>query len=271
MRPVSHFLSDLSWDQYKERLEEGAIVLVPVGALEQHGHHMALGTDTIEVTEVCRKVAEQLDVVITPSIPFGYKSQTRSSAGNHWPGNIALGGDTLVSVVRDVLVALRNHGAERIAVIDAHYENGWFLIEACDLATQMTPEAEGTVVSMLCWNAISEEGWERIYADSGPLDLSLAHAGVLETSAMLEIAPHLVDMEKQPQHDFVEFPPYDVFPPDPNAVPPTGVLSSAENSSSELGALIMSDMSGNLARHLAAAFGVEAPRTSTAADRDGDG
>jgi creatinine amidohydrolase len=265
LRPVSHFLSDLSWDQYKERIEGGSIVLVPVGALEQHGHHMALGTDTIEVNEVCRRVSEQLDVVITPSIPFGYKSQTRSSAGNHWPGNIALDGSTLVALVKDVLVALRNHGAERIAVIDSHYENGWFLIEACDLATRSTPQAQGTIVSMLCWNAISKEGWERIYEDSGPMDLSLAHAGVLETSAMLEIAPDLVDMARQPQHDFVEFPPYDVFPPNPNAVPPTGVLSSAENSSSELGAVIMGDMSENLAQQLAAAFGLKASQASKSA------
>ncbi|MQA92525.1 MAG: hypothetical protein GEU90_20275 [Gemmatimonas sp.] len=257
MRPVSHFTSDLSWDQYEERLKGGAIVLVPVGAHESHGHHMAMGTDTIEVIDCCRRVSEQLDVVITPSIPFGYKSQTRSSAGNHWPGNIALGGDTLTSVVKDVLVALRNHSAERIAVIDSHYENGWFLIEACELATAATPDAKGTIVSMLCWNAISEECWERIYEVSGPMDLSLAHAGVLETSAMLRIAPDVVDMERQPKHDYVEFPPYDVFPPDPTVVPPTGVLSSPENSSGELGELIMEDMSRNLARHLAAAFGVD--------------
>ena len=44
----SVMMSDLSWPEYKRRLEEeDAIILLPVGAVEQHGYHLPLGTDWI--------------------------------------------------------------------------------------------------------------------------------------------------------------------------------------------------------------------------------
>src|SRR5262245_15753561 len=130
----SDFIADLTWDVYERRLQGGALVLVPVGANEQHGHHMSLGTDTVEVIAACREAAKHADVLIAPAIPFGYTSQLRSSGGNLWPGNISLDGVTLMNVVQDVLRSLVRHGATKIAVIDAHFENGWFLVEACEQA-----------------------------------------------------------------------------------------------------------------------------------------
>ena len=49
----SVMMSDLSWPEYKRRLEEeDAIILLPVGAVEQHGYHLPLGTDWIMATEM---------------------------------------------------------------------------------------------------------------------------------------------------------------------------------------------------------------------------
>jgi creatinine amidohydrolase len=257
---LNNFTSDMSWDVYAQRIQDGAVVLVPVGAHEQHGHHMSLGTDNVEVTEVCRRVSTHIDAVVTPTIPFGYKSQPRSAAGNHWPGNIALSGGTLVSVVRDVLVAIGHHGASRIAVIDAHYENGWFLVEACDLAAQELErgDKQAQIVRMLCWDAIPEKDWSRVYEVSGPMDLSLAHAGVLEAAAMMHIAPECVDLSREPEETYpTGFDPYDVYPADPKAVPASGALSSPKNSTADLGKFIVETMSWHVARLLSEAFGCD--------------
>lgn len=251
----SNLVSEISWDAYERRVRAGAMVLVPVGANEQHGHHMSLGTDTVEVLAACKEAARHVDALIAPAIPFGYISQTRSAGGNHWPGNIALEGDTLVAVVRDVLRALIQHGVEKIAVIDAHYENGWFLIQACE---QVSREIRGTsvrIVRLMCWDAVSPATWAELQKVTGPLDLSLAHAGVLETATMLHAAPAQVAMELVADDKYIQFPPYDIFPQDPNSVPQIGPLSSPRGSTPELGRLILEDMGSGMARLLSEAFG----------------
>jgi creatinine amidohydrolase len=252
----SDFIADLSWPVYEKRLAAGAIVLVPVGANEQHGYHLPLGTDTAEVRAACLEAAKHLDVLIAPIIPFGYASQTRSAAGNHWPGNISLQSETLVGVVSDVLRSLLRHGATRIAVIDAHYENGWYLLDACEKVSAeiRATGSKARIVKMMCWDAISKGTWDAVNKVTGEVDLSYAHAGVLETAAMLHAAPDHVDMVKIVDHDFVTFPPYDIFPQDPTGLPCTGCLSSPRGSTPELGRRIIEDMGQGMARLLSTAF-----------------
>jgi creatinine amidohydrolase/Fe(II)-dependent formamide hydrolase-like protein len=172
---------------------------------------------------------------------------------------LALEGDTLVRVVRDLLFGFAGHAAKRVAVIDAHYENGWFLLEACDQVGRELArrKSEMRILRMLCWDAIPKADWQRIYEVSGPIDLSLAHAGVLEASPMLYLAPETVDLSRDKETDFREFPLYDMYPPDPADVPPSGTLSSPQNSTAELGQLIIETMSEHLAGLLAEAFGME--------------
>ena len=129
------FMSEMSWIQYRERVAtEGAVVLLPVGALEQHGPHLPLGTDAILATEMARRAAERLDGVVAPPLTYGYKSQPRTGGGNHFCGTTSLDGGTLAATVHDLIREFARHGARRIAVIDGHYENQMFLTEGIDLA-----------------------------------------------------------------------------------------------------------------------------------------
>ena len=83
----SVMMSDLSWPEYKRRLEEeDAIILLPVGAVEQHGYHLPLGTDWIMATEMSRRAAERVGGGVAPPVMYAYKSQIRSGGGNY-PGN----------------------------------------------------------------------------------------------------------------------------------------------------------------------------------------
>ena len=129
------FMAEMSWMEYRERVvTEGAVVLVPAGALEQHGPHLPLGTDAILATEMSRRVAERVDAVVAPALTYGYKSQPRTGGGNHFCGTTSLDGETLSSTVRDLIREFARHGARRIAFIDGHYENQMFLTEGIDLA-----------------------------------------------------------------------------------------------------------------------------------------
>jgi len=234
----SVFMADLTWVEYQRRLrEEDAIVLLPVGAVEQHGWHLPLGCDYMLAGEMCRRIAERVGGVVAPPLSYGYKSQIRTGGGNHYCGTTSLDGQTLSTVVRDVVKEIARHGAKKIAVIDGHYENEWFLTEGLHLATRELQAADISdvkVLKMRYCERIDPATLDEVFPDGFP-GLDLEHAAVLETSLMLYLFPHLVHMDKLPDDGPAEFPPYDLYPPNPDWVPPSGALSVAQGSSAEIG------------------------------------
>ena len=120
---MSVMMSDLSWDEYQRRIEdEGAVVLLPVGAVEQHGYHLPLGTDWMMATYMARRAAENIGGVVAAPITYGYRSQIRTGGGPHQGGTTNLDGMTLINLVKDVLKELARHGARKIAVIDGEID-----------------------------------------------------------------------------------------------------------------------------------------------------
>lgn len=47
-------MTDLNWTQVKRAAEENAVVLMPLGVIEEHGPHLCLGTDIYTAHEYCR-------------------------------------------------------------------------------------------------------------------------------------------------------------------------------------------------------------------------
>jgi creatinine amidohydrolase len=234
----SVFMADLTWVEYQRRIEEAdAIVLLPVGAVEQHGWHLPLGCDFMLANEMCRRIALEVGGVVAPPVSYGYKSQIRTGGGNHYCGTTSLDGQNLSMMVRDVVKEFARHGAKKIAVIDGHYENEWFLTEGLHLATREL-RADGVddvkILKMRYCERIKQETLEEFFPNGFP-GLDLEHAAVLETSLMLYLFPDLVHMDKLPDDVPAEFPPYDLYPPNPDWVPPSGALSVAEGSSAEIG------------------------------------
>jgi len=241
----SVMMSDLSWDEYQRRLkEQDAIVLLPVGAVEQHGYHLPLGTDWMMATYMARRAAENVGGVVAAPISYGYRSQIRTGGGPHRCGTTNLDGSTLINLVKDVLKELARHGARKIAVIDGHFENRFYLDEACHLAVRELEYAgiQGAkILKMLYAERIKPETLETVYAGKPYPGLDLEHGGILETAMMLYCHPEHVDMSKIPDEELPKFPPYDLFPVDPDWVPPSGCLSSGKESTVEMGKLLVEE------------------------------
>jgi creatinine amidohydrolase len=237
-------MSELSWLEYQRRLEAGAIVLLPVGAVEQHGTHMPLGTDWMLATYMARRAAENVDGVVAAPIAYGYRSQIRTGGGPHRCGTTNLDGQTIIALVKDVLKELARHGARKIAVVDGHYENRFYLDEACFLAMRELEYAgirDVRILKMIYAERIKPETIEKIYAGRTFPGLDLEHAGVLETAMMLYCYPELIDMDAIVDEPQAEFPPYDVFPVKPEWVPSTGSLSSPRGATSEMGKILVEE------------------------------
>lgn len=264
---ASGLMSQLTWVEFRQRIDAGAVVIVPVGALEQHGPHLPLGTDAMLAAEVARRAAERIGAIVAPVVSYGYKSQPRSGGGNHFPGTVSLDGDTLVRTVRDILKELARHGARKLAVIDGHYENGMFLTEAVDLALRdlrYDGVTDVKVVKMIYAEEIKPATLARIFPRGYP-GLALEHAATLETSMMLYLFPDLVRRDKIPDHPAPQFPPYDVYPTNVDWVPPTGVLSPAGTATAEFGKLLIDEFVDLVASVLEREFRPSARATSQAA------
>lgn len=108
-------LVHMTWKQAEEARDRGAVVLIPVGTLEQNGSVCPLGTDTLAAEEIARRVAEKTDSVMAPIIAYGYSPQFR-----HFPGTVSLSPDTLRSMVYDVCVNMIENGFTRLFVVNCH-------------------------------------------------------------------------------------------------------------------------------------------------------
>jgi creatinine amidohydrolase len=167
-----------------------AIAVMPVAATEQHGPHMAVGTDTLLVTTVAERAAQAaadtVPVVITPTLPFG-------SSHHHYAfgGTLSLTSEIFFGVVRDVLVGLIRDGFSKLAVLNGHGGNK-DLIGAASQDLVNRQEEVATIASCNYWDLARPA---LVAADLLPAERIPGHAGHFETSAILALRPDWVDEE----------------------------------------------------------------------------
>lgn len=253
---AAHLVAEIPWTQYVRRVAAGAPVIVPVGAVEQHGPHLPLGVDHLLAAAVSAGVAQELirrgrDCLVAPVLAYGYKSQPRMGGGQRFPGTTSLDAATLIGQVRDILRELVRHGCRRVVVLNGHYENQLFTCEGIDLARREAPEL--TALRLEYWDFTPAATLARIFPQGFP-GYALEHAAVLETSLMLHYHPGLVDVAAIPDQPAAVFPPWDVFPQPDGLVPSAGVLSPAHAAQAAFGALLARDYATTIADAVAGAF-----------------
>jgi len=250
MNPV--WMNQLSWIDYEARIQrDQPPVFLPVGALEQHGPHLPLGTDGLLSAAVSFDTASLVGGLVAPTLSYGYKSQPKCGGGQHFCGTTSVDAATLIASVRDAVREFARHGLSKLVVVNGHYENQWFLIEGIDLGLRdLGPGAKLQVMRLEYWDFLTEATLAHVFPKGFP-GFALEHAAVIETSLMLHYHPNLVRTDLIGDDPTADFPPYDIYPTKKNWVPLSGVLTSAKGSTVEKGAL----MAQQLAQRMAAAVG----------------
>lgn len=181
-------LENTAWD-FKSAKPE--LALLPLACLEPHGAHLPVGTDAIIVSAIAHGVAEQLSVAtyLLPTWPLG-------TSGPHLgqPGAVSLEHDTLWAVVRDVVGGLHIQTIHHVAVINNHGSPmttttvplGNAIVKTA--VRQLNYETPGLKVIWVQPLAAARQALFEIFDSSGD-DL---HAGEIETSLMMHLAPDLV-------------------------------------------------------------------------------
>jgi creatinine amidohydrolase len=158
-----------------ERLTD-AVALWPVGAIEPHGPHAPLGTDTLISVGMCERAAARLDnAVVLPALPFGV---TRYGAA--FAGAIGISEATLHAIVLDVAAAIEQQGFRRLVIVNNHFEP----------EQVATLRAAAEEAGALYLDLVRRRNAERL---TDEFRRGSCHAGRYETSLVLADAPQLVD------------------------------------------------------------------------------
>jgi creatinine amidohydrolase len=171
-------LDELTSPQLAALRERRPVALWPVGAVEPHGPHAPLGTDTLISVGICERAAQRLgDAVVLPPLPFGV---TRYGAA--FAGALGITEATLRAVVLDVAAAVAAQGFRRLAIVNNHFEPE-------QVATlRVAAQEAGALYLDLVRRANAERLTDEFRRGS-------AHAGRYETSLVLADAAQLVDRE----------------------------------------------------------------------------
>ena len=229
---------DLTWEEFRDQAAS-SVVLLPLGAVEQHGPHLPLDTDTVIPTALCLALAERLPAIVAPSFAYGYKSQPNTGGGISFPGTTSFDGATFTACVRDIVRDLIRQRVSRIALLNGNFENTYFAIEGIDLALRDAgPQSGAKVLHVNWWEQLTAADLHEVFDGAFP-GWEAEHAGVVETSLMLHLDPGRVEHERIPAPNPMALPTYTTLPEPMGLVPASGVLASAHGSSTEIGASLV--------------------------------
>lgn len=181
--------ADLTFEEVEQLVDRVNAVMIPVGAVEQHGAHLPMSVDTVIANAVSEAVSAETGVPVTPPLSFGVSASHGSFAGM-----ITIRPETMISYVTDVLESLYASGVRQFVTISGHiWNNG-----ALDVATEKLRVKYDDVRVRAIGYVTMYPGPEvdgHVHHGRG-----LMHANYFETSVMLHLRPDLVHMDRASSH-----------------------------------------------------------------------
>jgi creatinine amidohydrolase len=178
-------LTDLSWPAV-QRLSKDTPVVFPVAALEQHGGHLPLFTDSLLLGEIVRRVAEGLSdrVLFAPLLWLG-----NSDHHLDFPGTLSAAPRAYLDVLSGLLENFIQHGFRRLVFVNGHGGNDVPGRQAIfEVRQRHRPRADLLLLFATYWQ-LGGRPWEK---EPRLHQRQMGHACEWETSMMLRLAPHLV-------------------------------------------------------------------------------
>ena len=183
MEPVR--LEELAWPEIAELRElNGGLLLLPLGATEQHGPHLPVAMDTLLAERVCEEVSAKTGVPVLSALRYTV-SQGHTAK---WPGTFSLRHSTFLAVLRDIAEWACATGWKRMLLVNSHFGNDAPARVAVD---QLRLAFEGRFhVGLKHVFQLTPRIWQTYTDDAADL-----HANRAETSLMLHLRPELVNFE----------------------------------------------------------------------------
>jgi len=175
---------EMTWMEIENYLEQVDTVILPCGAIEQHGPHLPVDIDFFDARYLARKVAEGCSdpkPLVLPPIPYGVSYHHEG-----FKGTISVTNNALSAFVYDIGMSLARNGVKKIVILNGHGDNAPTL----SYAAQMINRDAKIFVRVDTGDTSDVDLYD---LTDTPNDI---HAGEIETSTALALRPELVDMQK---------------------------------------------------------------------------
>jgi creatinine amidohydrolase len=163
----------MSEQDFKAELKKTKRAIIPVGSLEQHGNHLPVSTDSLIAEYIARVAADEVGAFVLPVISYGVSFEHKPMF------NVSLRNSTLSTMICDACISLAENGIKKIIILNGHHGNmGALQYIAQELYDKLPKDVQ--VHTIHYWHLMKSE---------------FDHAGEVETSLVLAIAPELVRMD----------------------------------------------------------------------------
>ena len=167
------YWGDYTTVELKEFVQQDPVVLLPVGAYEQHGPHLALYTDMVIAERLCQAIVEK------SSVPCAMRHET------------------MAAFIYDILDGLGRSGIRRVLAVNSHGGN---MVAVNEALTKAAQKYHGTFALLTYWHLIKDIVQEHRKSGFG----GISHAGEMETALQLYLAPENVRKDKIPKENNVK-------------------------------------------------------------------
>ncbi|MBW1646092.1 MAG: creatininase family protein [Deltaproteobacteria bacterium] len=188
-------ITEMTMPEFAALRQRTQTVFLPFGSTEEHGRHLPLDTDTIQVYEVVKRVAARRPVFVAPPLHYGV---CRSTADH--PGTIGISSPTLKMLVNDLGRSLYGQGLRNFVLISGHAGKTHMnaLLEAGE---ELLTAFDDVRVAVICEYELAREVCRERVATADD-----SHAGEIETSRLEYLYPALV--KGRSPEEYPDFPRY---------------------------------------------------------------
>ncbi len=178
---AKHELKNLTWVEFRDRMAERPVILLPLASQEEQGPHAPMG-DFMLTERVAALAAERAGAIAAPTLPFGYAEFFRAI-----PGGIQLRAETFTRVLEDMVGAFLDHGLERVLILNGHTTNASLI----DQVTRRIRRERGVAVASInIWQILPPSEWTRLHGANAAA--ARGHGGDPLTSIGLHLFPDLM-------------------------------------------------------------------------------
>ena len=182
------YMMDRPWVDFDELRGKTDLVILPSGAVEVYGEHLPVGTDSIVVTAIAKRVGEQLGAPVLPTLPVGF-----SRSLDDFPGTLNISTSTFKSYLRDTAESVLRWGFTRVLFINSHRGN---IGPIGEVAMELQRNQGVACAQVFWWDYVAALGKDIVTTGAH----ANGHAGEIGTSIMLYLAPELVVRERVKDH-----------------------------------------------------------------------
>ncbi len=175
----------LSWKQVDALSRDETLLVLPTAAIEQHGHHLPLATDTIINNYLLGKALDLLPGLAIYALPPVCYGKSNEHIG--FPGTLSVSAGTFMAVIRDLGASLAGAGFKKLVLFNTHGGNASLVdVMARDLRAEF---------GLRTFSLLGSAG--AIFEGLAPQEAAYGfHAGEVETAWLLSAAPELVHTDE---------------------------------------------------------------------------